>query len=199
MSASADSAEQIVKIALDGSEAVLRIVGDGAKNIAVLIYALMKDTENSPGKKQLKKMIRENRNVTFFELRQEDLKTFAAQAKRYGVTYCVLRNRDRNSDMPAELMIRQEDAVKVNRIIERFRLAAVENGRLDPEDSGVKPGKKPVQAGRDSASPSAPMSGSLALGEDRPSLIDRLRLLKAERGGSARQPLVKLRQRSRNR
>ena len=38
-----DSAEEIVKITLDGMEVALKIAGTGAKNLAVMIYTILKN------------------------------------------------------------------------------------------------------------------------------------------------------------
>lgn len=123
MGISSDSAEQIVKFAIDGSEVLIKLTGTLAKNAAVMLYAMAKDTSENSGKIQLKKLIKENRNITFFEVPKDQLKDFAKEAKRYGLTYSAIR--ERNGSGPVELIVRADDAVRVNRIAERLRLATV--------------------------------------------------------------------------
>ena len=54
---------------------------------------------------------------------------FVADAKRYGVVYCVLREAKDNPQGISEIMVRAEDAAKINRIVENIKIATVS----DPE------------------------------------------------------------------
>lgn len=54
---------------------------------------------------------------------------FVADAKRYGVVYCVLREAKGNPQGISEIMVRAEDAAKINRIVENIKIATVS----DPE------------------------------------------------------------------
>ncbi len=54
------------------------------------------------------------------------MKQFATEAKRYGVVYCALRGKEKSADGMVDIMVRAEDASKINRIVERFKLAAVD-------------------------------------------------------------------------
>ncbi len=130
MGISSDSADQIVKFALDGSEVLIKLTGTLAKNAAVMLYAMAKDTHENSGKVQLKKLIKENRNITFFEVPRDQLKDFAKEAKRYGLQYTAIK--EKKGTGPVELMVRTDDAVRVNRIAERLRLATVTMEKQDP-------------------------------------------------------------------
>lgn len=151
MSTSADSAEQVVKISLDGAEYALRFTGEAVKKLTELvafIAAVLKDNaNNSPGKKTLTQMIRDGKPIQFFELPAKDLKTFAEQAKKYGVFYHAMNRTPDNPNAVIDLMVRQEDAPKINRIIDRFQLAAVNNGKLETEQP------EPLSATKEEAAP----------------------------------------------
>ena len=43
MSTQAEAADQVVKIMLEGSEHAIKIAGAGAKQIAALLYAILRD------------------------------------------------------------------------------------------------------------------------------------------------------------
>ena len=43
MNTSGEAAEQIVRMSLEGFEVAAKITGAGAKNIAVLLYSILKD------------------------------------------------------------------------------------------------------------------------------------------------------------
>lgn len=49
------------------------------------------------------------------------MKRFVADAKRYGVVYCALRNTKDNPSGECEIMVRAEDAAKINRIVENIK------------------------------------------------------------------------------
>ena len=54
MAYSDDAAEQVVKIALEGTEMAARITGAGAKQVAILLYAVLKDQKRTKGKTRLR-------------------------------------------------------------------------------------------------------------------------------------------------
>ena len=45
MNTGGEAAEQIVRMSLEGFEVAAKITGAGAKNIAILLYSILKDTE----------------------------------------------------------------------------------------------------------------------------------------------------------
>lgn len=124
---SSESAEAIVKMSLEGIEVAAKITGAGAKNLAVLLYTLSKDKKMTKGKIKLNDMLKSGNSLQIFSLKEEQLKKFNEEAKRYGVLYTALVNkRNKNGDGMVDLMVRAEDAPKVNRIIERFKLSAID-------------------------------------------------------------------------
>ena len=50
MNTSGDAAEQIVRMSLERFEVAAKITGAGAKNIAVLLYAILKEEKKTKGK-----------------------------------------------------------------------------------------------------------------------------------------------------
>lgn len=131
-----DSAEEIVKISLDGMEMALRIAGSGAKNIAVMLYTIMKDNEHqqTKGKVRLSNMLKSKDPLKIFTIKSEDLKKFSQEAKRYGVLYCVLADKKNDKiDGMVDIMVKESDASKINRIAERFKFARVDTATIEKE------------------------------------------------------------------
>lgn len=121
----ADAAEQMVRLSLEGMEVVLRVSGTGAKNLAVLMAAAIREEKQTLGKTSLTSLIKSGRELTVFSIPEQDLPAFKREAKRYGVLYSDIKDRS-NSDEPIiDIITRAEDAPKINRIIERFQLATV--------------------------------------------------------------------------
>lgn len=125
MAYSDDAAEQVVKIALEGAEVAAKITGAGAKEVAILLYAALKDQKKTKGKARLTTMLRTGKELKVFSVKDEDLKKFCQQAKKYGVLYCVLKDRDA-TDGVTEIMVKAEDSSKINRIFVRNNLSSVD-------------------------------------------------------------------------
>ena len=122
MNTGGEAAEQIVRMSF---EVAAKITGAGAKNIAILLYSILKEEQKTKGKARLTNMLRSGKELKVFTVRNSDLKKFTQEAKKYGVLYCVLADR-KNKDPNAEVDViaRAEDASKISRIAERFKLAS---------------------------------------------------------------------------
>ena len=78
-------------------------------------------------------MIKSGKELKVFSIPNKDLKKFTEQAKRYGVLYCVLRDKNTKGDnVPIDIIARAEDASKIQRIVERFELGKLIRLRLSP-------------------------------------------------------------------
>ena len=134
MNTGGDAAEQIVRMSLEGFEVAAKLTGAGAKNIAVLLYSILKEEQKTKGKARLTNMLRSGKELKVFTVKNEDLKRFTQEAKKYGVLYCVLADR-KNKDPNAEVDViaRAEDASKISRIVERFNLASVDTASIVTE------------------------------------------------------------------
>ena len=147
MNPGGDAAEQIVRLSLEGVEVAAKISGNGAKNIGLLLYATLKEEQKTKGKARLTSMLKSGKELKVFTIRQEDLKKFSQEAKRYGVLYCVLKDKN-NPDPKAavDVIARADDAAKIQRITERFRLATVDQGNvttsIEKEKDRVLPKEK---------------------------------------------------------
>lgn len=131
MSTSSDSAEQIVRLSLEGMEVIARISGVAAKNVAVALYAVMQDKQKTKGKTRLNNMIRSEKELKIFSVKKEDLKVFCKQAKGYGILYCALVNRkNKNIDDMVDILVRAEDAPRINRIVERYNLSTFDKASI---------------------------------------------------------------------
>ena len=131
---SSESAEAIVKMMLEGTEVAARITGEGAKNIAVLLYTMHKDQKLTKGKTNLNNMLKTGSSLKIFSLMENDLKKFHQEAKRYGVLYTAVTDKKHKlKDGMVDLYVKAEDALKVNRIIDKFKLSAVDIAEIHSE------------------------------------------------------------------
>ena len=121
----ADAAEQMVRLSLEGMEVVLRVSGTGAKNLAVLLAAAIREEKQTLGKTSLTSLIKSGRELTVFSIPEQDLEVFKREARRYGVLYSDIKDRSNSDEPVVDIITRAEDAPKINRIIERYQLATV--------------------------------------------------------------------------
>lgn len=144
MNSSGDAAEQVVRLSLEGFEVVAKVTGEAAKNIALLLISALKNEQQTKGKARLSKMIRSGKELKVFTVQKKDLKAFTKHAKKYGVLYTVLRdknNKDGNSLV--DIIARAEDASKIQRIMDRFDLTKVNKGTI------VKESEKAIESRKD--------------------------------------------------
>ena len=153
MSTESESAEQVVRLSLEGFEVVARLTGDMAKNFGAMLYALSKDTnKKTKGKTRLTNMLRQNSNLSIFSIQKKDYPIFKKEAKRYGILYHAVFNKNsKTSDGKVDLIIKEDDAVRVNRLVERYNITRVDVEKvekiLDQEEKTAEENKttdKPV-------------------------------------------------------
>ena len=131
MNQSGDAAEQTVRMSLEGVEFVLKRTGKAAKSIAVFLYTLSKDKRKTSGKTSLTNMLKSGKELKVFSIRQDQLKKFCDEAKRYGVLYYALVNKKTKAhDGVVDILVKAEDAAKINRIVERFNLSTYDSATI---------------------------------------------------------------------
>lgn len=142
MNTSGDAAEQIVRISLEGMDYTLRLAGTGAKQLAALLVAAFKSPETGKGsilkpsgKERLKTMLKSGQPLKIFGIKNKDLEQFAKEAKRYGVVYCALRDKNAKPNDLVDLMVRVEDSSKLDRILERLEFMSVD-ATVEPVTEG---------------------------------------------------------------
>lgn len=134
MNTGGEAAEQIVRMSLEGVEVAAKITGAGAKNIAILLYSILKEEKKTKGKARLTSMLRSGKELKVFTVKNGDLKKFTQEAKKYGVLYCVLADsKNKSPDAVVDVIARAEDASKISRIVERFSLASVDTASIVSE------------------------------------------------------------------
>ena len=136
-----DAAEIIVRLYLEGFEEVVKLSGKGIKELVPLLASTLKQESKTKGKARLTQMIKSGSPLKVFTFKNNDLKKFTEQAKRYGVLYTVLR--DKNSNDPnatVDVIARAEDASKIQRIADRFEFSKVDKASIikEAEKSAAK-------------------------------------------------------------
>ncbi len=129
MNTSAEAADQIVRMSLNTTEVALRVSGKGAKEIAKLLYAMLKDVKNdtkkTKGQIRLTNLLKSGKKLDIYQIPDRNLKKFCTEAKKYGILYTVLKDRNRKDGM-TELMVKADDKHKLDRILETLEMAPFE-------------------------------------------------------------------------
>ena len=147
MNQSSDAAEQIVRMSLEGFEVAAKVTGSGAKNIAVLLYTIMKNREQTSGKSKLSSMLKSGKPLTIFTIKKDDLAKFQQEAKRYGILYCALVDKkDKSKDGIVDIVVRKEDSARINRIVERFKFVEFNKAEII---SSIEKNRESVNKGKE--------------------------------------------------
>lgn len=147
MNTGGDVADQVVKFYLDGFEVLAKLSGKGAEHAIALLLNVMKDHRQTKGKARLNTMLKSGKPLSIFTINRKDLKKFATEAKRYGVLYSALVDRfDKNNDGIVDIMVRADDASKINRIVKRFNLTTSNDTQIQTEvKKSLEEKGKPLQ------------------------------------------------------
>ena len=133
----AQAAETITRVVIMGSTFILGLGGKVALSVARFAAAAMDPNAKQSGKLRLKTLLQSGSELKVFTLQGEaNYQRFAAEAKNYGILYSVVKRTD--EDVQGEvydLLVRAEDASKINRVIEKFHLIEVEGSavHVDPQ------------------------------------------------------------------
>ncbi len=126
---SADTADQMMKMTLEGIEVAaeigLKAGGQAAKSLAVTLYAIITDNKRIRGKTNLDNLLKSGKELKVFAIHHKDLEKFCIEAKHYGVLYSVLKEKDK-TDGIVDIMVKAEDASKISRMVDKFDLATID-------------------------------------------------------------------------
>lgn len=123
MNTSADAADQVVRMSLNGAEFALKVTGKGsieaAKLLTKAIIAASKETNKTKGAIRLNNLIRSGRKLDIARIPDTDVKQFCTDAKHYGILYTVLKNKN-SKDGVTEIMFKSDDREKFNMIFAKL-------------------------------------------------------------------------------
>lgn len=109
MSTNGETADMVVRESIQITESAVKLAGLGAKNLAALLMAVAKDNPKLSGKTGLKRLIQDGEELAIFSVKQEDLRGFQMESKRYGVLFYPIINRVEKTGT-VEIMAKAKDA-----------------------------------------------------------------------------------------
>jgi hypothetical protein len=178
-----EAPDQVLRLSLEGAEFALKISGTVAKNLAAALYAVLKDQKRTKGKARITTMLRQQRPLTIYTIKKEDCPSFAKQAKEYGILYAPIPVK--KGDNTLDIMVFQDDAARVNRIVERLDMAVLDTAAIESDIQQTRGERGPFPERTERVSPSESISASSRRSErdfsERPSVRQELKFLQKER------------------
>lgn len=150
-----DAPDKMMNYALQIGETVIKLSGQAAVKLLAMFVALLKDNPKLTGATRIVRMLRENKPLEVFQMPENRLKEFAAVAKKYGILYTVIKDKS-GRDGIIDLVVRAEDAAKVNRALEKA--GAVDLGTVNASMEDVALEMQNPTKGRNQDIPSGNLS-----------------------------------------
>lgn len=159
MSQGSDAAEQMVRETMIISETAAKLAGLGAKNLAVLLTLYLREEHQLKGETNLKKLLKEGKEIRVFCLDKDNLAEFKQHAKDYGIVYSALKQKNDDSRI-VDVLVKAEDTPRVNRILEKMNYPLPEDEKISEKIKADEQAKKSVSAARSEKASSEPSIGS---------------------------------------
>lgn len=115
-----EAADQLVRMMLSGTEVMVRLTGSALKNVLALTMALAKNNKTISGKINLKKMLRETRDLRQFPMTPEQFKKFRKLAKKQRLLYSAIHDRDDHGKL-IDVILPVTELDRANLIFERMQ------------------------------------------------------------------------------
>ena len=115
MNSSGEVADLMVKEGIQITESSVKLMALGAKNLAAIIIALNDD--KLQGKTSLKKLLKAEKPLCIMQIKENDLKAFNTESKKYGVLFTAVSDKTNNTGI-CDIITKQEDVTKLNYIME---------------------------------------------------------------------------------
>ena len=154
MDVSGDVADLMVKESIQLTEASIKLLAAGGTSLAALLWALAKEDKKLVGKAGMGRLLRENKELKVFQIKESDLAEFRAYAKK-NVLYSVVKDK-RRTDGVVDLVTNVDFVSQVNLFMERRGYGAPARGKEDGEPKKAVPRAQPGSSSPQRGSGSTP-------------------------------------------
>ena len=147
MDVSGDVADLMVKESIQLTEASIKLLAAGGTSLAALLWALAKEDKKLVGKAGMGRLLRENKELKVFQIKESDLAEFRAYAKK-NVLYSVVKDK-RRTDGVVDLVTNVDFVSQVNLFMERRGYGAPAREDAAPKKAvpRAQPGSSSPQRG----------------------------------------------------
>ena len=147
MDVSGDVADLMVKESIQLTEASIKLLAAGGTSLAALLWALAKEDKKLVGKAGMGRLLRENKELKVFQIKESDIAEFRAFAKK-NVLYSVVKDK-RRTDGVVDLVTNVDFVSQVNLFMERRGYGAPAREDAAPKKAvpRAQPGSSSPQRG----------------------------------------------------
>ena len=145
MDTSGEAADLVVKESIQLTEASIKLLAAGSKNLAAFLYALAKDNKKLVGKTSMNRLLREGKELKTFCIKAEDLEDFRKYAKP-NILFAAIRDAKKDDGLVA-LVTNTDFVSQVNLFMQRRGYPAPTQTQ---EDDAVKKDTPRTQQGNSS-------------------------------------------------
>ena len=118
-----ETADQVVRMILQGSEVVLKLSGEAALKVATMIYNALKGDMTTKGRATLWEFMKSGKEQKMFTIPDTHLKAFTLASKKYGFPFVVLKDKT-SKDGFTNILAYSSDAPKVDRVMDTLKITA---------------------------------------------------------------------------
>ena len=150
MDVSGDVADLMVKESIQLTEASIKLLAAGGTSLAALLWALAKEDKKLVGKAGMGRLLRENKELKVFQIKESDLAEYRAFAKK-NVLYSVVKDK-RRTDGVVDLVTNVDFVSQVNLFMVRrgYGAPAKEDAAPKKDAPRAQPGSSSPQRGNGS-------------------------------------------------
>ena len=131
MNTSGEVADLMVKEGIQITESAVKLTALGAKNLAAIVMALVKDDGKTEGVAKLKQMLKTGKQLCIMQIKESDLKKFNTEAHNYGIMYRPVADKTNDNGL-CDIIAFQDDIPRLNYIMEKLGYSATEH-EIEPE------------------------------------------------------------------
>ena len=177
MDVSGEVADLMVKESIQLTEAGIKLLAAGSKNLAAFLWALAKDNKRLVGKTNMARLLKEGKELKVFRVKESDLAEFQVFAKK-NVLYAAVKDKRSDSGM-VDLITNADFVSQVNLFMERRGYPAPTQGEA-PKKDGPRAQRDSFSPQRGNTSnPSQTRTSTAEPTSEKPSVKGRLAALQA--------------------
>lgn len=177
MDVSGEVADLMVKESIQLTEASIKLLAAGSKNLAAFLWALAKDNKRLVGKTNMARLLKEGKELKVFRVKESDLAEFQVFAKK-NVLYAAVKDKRSDSGM-VDLITNADFVSQVNLFMERRGYPAPVQGE-SPKKDGPRAQRDSFSPQRGNTSnPSQRRTSTAEPTSEKPSVKGRLAALQA--------------------
>lgn len=137
MDVGGDVADLMVKEGIQITEASIKLMAAGGKNLIALLWALARDNKKLVGKTSMARLLKEGKELRVFHIKESDLQEFRHFSKK-NVLFAAVKDKRMDNGM-VDLITNVDFVSQVNLFMERRGYQAPARGQEDTEPKKAVP------------------------------------------------------------